>query len=703
MTVGERGQEYAEHLAFVCEEFNSVFIRHGLGVKLSQPRPEHCKNAKVAFENRRQEDGVMHRSQIASSAAIMKQLLTSNLPGGVAIGSMQSGKTSTATACMFLTPISLLVNRPAMQPLFLTTSSTSNEEQFKKECAAFLSYYGHLNLKSDNGKRLSILSAWAQLAETGRSKSGNSFLTFKNALVFRRVRGGTINHIARTCHSLLARNIRPVLFLDESQYGASDRLIKNEDGKIKQVPCVLRRILDEVDVASGNDHSVPFVCLSATPFESGTLPELWQLGQSLDNDYQGVNAFAGQPIDPTSNVAAPKITTLNDLAECTTGSTIVEFDPQVFHALRGNGKDWRVQRKKMSRWLAEVLLELTKVENVGRSGGICLRAINNNTETDALLDLMALSPAKVEVIKFYGPTARARTIKQLLENRRNPDLPFLILVTNRARMSDSFPSEVHAFIEFSKKASDINALLQGIFGRACGYNKKSTVYVSGHNKRLIEEYVDNVGVVKYAPSRHAQPDFREDVPARSQVFEKFSHTTAKDVPKVAEFLRRIQDELVDTLALSAGDTLFRSFPANATKRTAKILQIGFETGCLVQRHYSDSVRQHHLPITKFALRWSDAGQARAGAKPRTHNERQLEPDHVQISLKKVDESTGLEIWDQHATKKEIGRWVVTQIAVPHTLLAQNALERVSCTSENRKIRFLPVPHSPFFKFIGQQD
>jgi hypothetical protein len=40
------------------------------------------------------------------------------------------------------------------------------------------------------------------------------------------------------------------------------------------------------------------------------------------------------------------------------------------------------------------------------------------------------------------------------------------MVTSKARMGDQFPSDVQYFIEFAQQATDLNALLQGLVGRA---------------------------------------------------------------------------------------------------------------------------------------------------------------------------------------------------------------------------------------------
>jgi hypothetical protein len=70
-------------------------------------------------------------------------------------------------------------------------------------------------------------------------------------------------------------------------------------------------------------------------------------------------------------------------------------------------------------------------------------------------------------------------------------------------MGDQFPSDVHYFIEFAQRSSDLNALLQGLVGRACGYNKDSLVILSDYNQQILDRFVATHGDYVTKPSRHS--------------------------------------------------------------------------------------------------------------------------------------------------------------------------------------------------------
>jgi hypothetical protein len=129
--------------------------------------------------------------------------------------------------------------------------------------------------------------------------------------------------------------------------------------------------------------------------------------------------------------------------------------------------------------------------------------INDNDHTEQLLADLKLPSHLIEVVKFYGTGGQGMTVKQVIAQRKKPCLPYLFMVTSKARMGDQFLSDVEYFIELSQKASDLNALLQGLVGRACGYGKNSLVILSEQNHRVLDAYVATHGDYVITPSRHS--------------------------------------------------------------------------------------------------------------------------------------------------------------------------------------------------------
>ncbi len=147
----------------------------------------------------------------------------------------------------------------------------------------------------------------------------------------------------------------------------------------------------------------------------------------------------------------------------------------------------------------------------------------------------------IEVIEYYGSEFNGQSVKRAIRKRKRPDLPFLIAVTNRARMGDAFPQEVKWFLEFSQKAADLNALLQGLLGRACGYGKESTVVMSDDNVLLVQDYRDRDGGYIYKTSRHSSVfgTYRRGAPTNI-----LRPLVAMDDPLLRTFFERVDKEIV---------------------------------------------------------------------------------------------------------------------------------------------------------------
>ena len=159
-------------------------------------------------------------------------------------------------------------------------------------------------------------------------------------------------------------------------------------------------------------------------------------------------------------------------------------------------------RRELECTLRATILHMARNGSTPVSG-ICIRLFNNNIRSHRLIENLYLPRTEIEVIEYFGSDHRGYSVKRAIQQRACPQLPFLIAVTNRARMGDAFPAEVEWFLEFSNKAANLNALLQGLLGRACGYNKRSTVIMSDDNAQLVEDYKRVQGDYIYTTSRHS--------------------------------------------------------------------------------------------------------------------------------------------------------------------------------------------------------
>jgi hypothetical protein len=310
----------------------------------------------------------------------------------------------------------------------------------------------------------------------------------------------------------------PLMIVDEPQFGASDRLIQI-GGNRTVIDCLLSRIEKEIRATIGADADrVKAIGLSATPFELHSLQRVWKVFQRLGPTYRGFNDFGGRPIDPSVRIQPPDSLSVTDAA----AQFKIPFLQRVNASAYSRSTSFQSWAKKISytgTWMqyrqdcVKAIRELVMalIQNGGQNGqdsgpppvGICLRAINDNDHTEQLLADLNLPNHLIEVVRFYGTGGQGMTVNQVIAQRKKPHLPYLFMVTSKARMGDQFPSDVQYFIELSQKTSDLNALLQGLFGRACGYGKNSLVILSDQNHRILDAYMASHGDYVMTPSRHS--------------------------------------------------------------------------------------------------------------------------------------------------------------------------------------------------------
>jgi hypothetical protein len=299
---------------------------------------------------------------------------------------------------------------------------------------------------------------------------------------------------------------------------------------------------------------VKAIGLSATPFELHALQRVWTVFQRLGPSYRGFNDFGGLPIDSSVRIQPPDMLSMSDAA-VQFGIPFLNMVSSMAYARRrsfisfagrtGYQGTWAQYQQACVQAVRDLVLALARQRE---PVGICLRAINDNDRNEQLLSDLRLPAQVIEVVKFYGAGGKGMTVKQVIAARQRPDLPYLFLVTSKARMGDQFPSDVRYFIDFSQRASDLNALLQGLVGRACGYNKRSTVILSDHNAQVLNRFVATHGDYVATPSRHSVV-----AGGTNPIFQRRQLTITRDPadPVLERFFQEL-DQVVVTPNVPAG-------------------------------------------------------------------------------------------------------------------------------------------------------
>lgn len=770
--VQRRLGEYVAHLEHIEQVFNEHARELGLGVRLDAAGAiAAVKNGTglarvMRFCDREDDSGVLHGAQLMTALDCIGELLTSPQQNGLVLGAMQSGKTTTSLALQFAGPIVYLLTDRRLYPIYLITSHTSQEDQTKIEIARFLDFYGELSVRVDDehqctlieyvryAKRVTVdpVFAFSPTINTYREH------VLKHALpdtmmgprledfIQRRAPGESIRRVAQLCRQANSKGFAPLLIIDEPQFGASDRFVRVED-EIERRPCVLLQIFDRIDEALGDDaKDRVFIGLSATPYELHHIEAVWQVRQFLTSAYSGYNYFGGKVIDAAVEVTPPRTISFGDFGKEIglpflkkvslnvydgDARTFARFARQVGYA--GSHSEYRLEVERTLR--AAILHMASRVS--ASAGGICIRLFNNNIRSHRLIERLNLPADQIEVIEYFGSDHRGHSVKRAIRQRSRHDLTFLIAVTNRARMGDAFPREVEWFLEFSKKAANLNALLQGLLGRACGYGKRSTVVMSEDNAQLVEDYKRGQGGYIYKTSRHSLVvgPYRRGAPTSLIRVRR-----DMDDPVVKEFFERVDREIVARHIIQDSTTLSTRRASDGKYRTGPLLRIAEELS-LFEHLENEEVRKRLFPTypefrvaragdevphsrspdrklgyfldkngdCRFTFReWAESSSNHGGARSRGYGSRDaidrtragdtLEP---QINMRKFDPVTG-EIIDDKRVNGEVmlaadrrrGNWRAEMVTLPLTS-AVRELQSGEAT--------FPVEYSPFAVLLSDEE
>jgi hypothetical protein len=766
--VRARIEEYADHLREVARVFNDHAETLGLGVSLDAERAIQAIRsgtgiARVTrFFERDDDSGVLHDSQLMTALECVGEMLTAPQQNGVVLGAMQSGKTTTSLALQFAGPINYLLTGRCLYPVYLISSQTSQEDQTKIEIARFLDYYGELAVVVD-GRRCKLIDyvkrndidPFFEFSPTintyyqhvlKKAQPDTMVAPKLEDFIHRRTIGDSIKRIARRCREANDKGYAPLLIIDEPQYGASDRFVRVEDG-VERRPCVLLQIFDAIDDALGDDaEDRVFIGLSATPFELYGINSVWKVDQYLASSYRGFNCYGGKPIDPEADVEPPRTISFGDLGKELDLPFLEDVSLQAYEALPhvfarfADRIDFKENQERYRRAVEEALREtILKLAKMGStpSTGICIRLCNNNLRSHRLLRNLDLPQDEIEVVEYFGNDHKGISVKRALKRRRRPDLPFLIAVTSRARMGDAFPSDVEWFLEFSRKAANLNALLQGLLGRACGYGKNSTVVMSPENTQLVEDYKRERGDYIYRTSPHS---FIVGPHRRGAPTNLLRVRRDMEDPLIAKFFKRLDAEIVQPFVIQGRARLQPRRGTSNDARMGPLLRIAnelqlfehLETPDVRKQLYptypdfriaraSDLVTSSRDPARKlgyaldqegncrFTFReWSGNDANHGGVRSRGYGSRdaedrekagnKLEP---QINMRKFDPTTGKLIDDKRVNgvnvppaERKPGNWRAEMVTLP-LVVPVRQLQAGRTTH--------PVPHSPFAKDLTPEE
>jgi len=528
-SVQDRVDRFIAHLRRVEDVFNSASREHGLGVEISAQAAIKGIKAGVGvqramdYTDGADDSGILHDEQIVTAVAAIAQIVAGN-EQVLVHGPMQSGKTTTSLAMQLTAPTYYLIKGRALYPFYLLTAHTSQEEQTLHELQRFVGFYSNLTFhrtaKTVPLAAFNTVFTHTPTLEIYREnvlKDALEHGLFSQQLkpedfMSTRVMGEKIDRIAARLKKIVNAGFVPLLIIDEPQYGVMDRIVEDPNTKTRRkVESVFKRIFRAVErVLKVPKGSHAFVALSATPYEMYDIEGITVVRQKLGGGYQGFNFFAGEAIDPDAKCSPPTIVSLSEAATRYKESFLGKINMAAFNKSERFVKVRRrldvPEKMTHAQYRAACVGALGKtlrkiaLDHPGESFGVCIRSRNNNDFARVFATELGIDDV-YETLHYSGDGVRGMSVKRLLATRKNPRKPYVLWVTNRARMGDAFPKSARYFIELTEKFTDMNSMFQGFIGRACGYGKCSTVILSDANADMIRtvSYVD--GRYVFTPSR----------------------------------------------------------------------------------------------------------------------------------------------------------------------------------------------------------
>lgn len=748
MTTKQKVAKFKAHLKDVACWFNEASRECNLGVKISSKEAERAAEgselvAAIAYCDGQDDSGILHKEQVRTAVRATREILVNPLKAGLILGAMQSGKTTTSLALQFAGPVFYLVKGQPLYPVFLLTVHTSNAAQTRHELERFLGFYSQLQFVADDDENAVLpLAKASEIAETFRmvpsleiyrqSVLRRAFNDFESISAspeefFARRSTSMIDKIADRIEAIIAQGFAPVMIIDEPQFGVMDRLLPNSDtGEVERKDSVFKRILREIEQRLKiNPGQHALIATSATPYEIYNIDGVWVVNQELGETYLGFNFFAGVQIDPNKIIKPPGVVSLTEFGHEVGVSDLSSFSLAAMESeavyLKRRKKLGLTDKTSHSDYrkmcigaLREALVKIAQREASSKFG-VCIRAKNHNELARSLTETLRLDEI-YDVMHYSGADAGGKSVKRFVNaNHKNERLPYLLVVTNRARMGDAFPNSTKYFIELAERFSDMNAMFQGFVGRACGYGKDSTVILSDRNKAMIKDIQLVEGRYVYRPSHGS---IIIGTPRRGRPRTLLEIKRDRTDHQLEKLFRRI-DRFVETRLVSVRSAKLRSKRSSDSNTATKYAPLLKDMEALDIFAYAEANRKRlwpELPELRILrpgervdykgtiddrLTYStdpnggcqltlreDVGASKQGgvrARGETHGEHQyhLEP---QILLRKHDPKTGAVIRDKDAEDRKAGDWQVYSIILP---LKEPVRPLVSSPET------LPLPHTVF--------
>lgn len=522
--------------------------------------------------------GMMHPNQIATMVDIISRMITDPGKCILCLGAMMCGKTGTANQGHLLGPIFYLLQNVRYYPVTILPARKGHEKQTRNSLALFNALYQDIRIvHTSRGKTVS-LSEYRQQAHDVREhiyEDGSiSLQRYKSRII----RDKLLDHVRqlessprdelfeRTVSRRSRRYISPVhklclaakqdgftvlLMIDEPHWG-SDR-----DSVQDKMISAMKEEMRSVD----ERHLI--ITFDATPFQISNATKFCVVYHRLADNYCGPNCWLGRKIDPDVTTKDVKLHTFATFADdCGVPdfgliNRSAYWSQRAWEKLRitvnkkrqAEGKRailWKHQfyQRRMREALRDAIHKVLLTPRDSRTRGICIRFLKTNDSSEELLSKMNLDP-RIKVIPYMEGRG-TESVEEAID-RNAPSGPYVVFVTGAARMADFFPQHCTVFWDWTETVSNHIALMQGMYGRACGYGEPRTVVMNDRSISFIRHYLQSDGKFMMKPGKQCSvpSGVRTGAPRINVRLDVEGCTD----PKMASVYERIQSLIVDKVPL----------------------------------------------------------------------------------------------------------------------------------------------------------
>jgi len=395
-------------------------------------------------------------------------------------GSCQAGKTAVFAAAYHLIPVITYVmsrGQTKYVPFLTIPQYKSMREQTKKALLGFREIYGDLIVRNDSIE-CSINNYWEMMEEEGCFVTADQLI---NGTIIIRTTSGV-----KDCKNIIEEYINlgytPLPFTDEAHFGAGKE--GNQDKLLKQLKQMREAMSDFSEIT-----------ISATPDEqsAGNVKDDWNIIHMwLGLNYCGPSHCNGVRLPSVVGYkeVLPQNQEINDYCKAAgihkvdiSRRAYEDFNKFCRNVLRVTPDDaYLLDWDNYKEMCAEQTVDICR-NNFDWAAGrrsATIRSVVSNRGADRFVRRMQAyltteEAASIVFIRLYGSDSRKlyrnKTIKEVIREHHRQGKFTIIVVTANARCGYAFPASNAIFIDWTARATTAVSLLQGLYGRACGYGK----------------------------------------------------------------------------------------------------------------------------------------------------------------------------------------------------------------------------------------